>query len=344
MLVSSEDPIGLHVYHFQPRRVVGLAPPPRLPRRIATYLLPNVHPLALGDRDLICRCEPTPVFEPPDYAVEGTPDAAGALSDTEEVTHPALVAESHPVSSPAARPGQDDFRLAVLTFSIRRADVREQLLSFIAISELFKDAQKLNATALESAGRSFDDGERYHRVLEWDEWGPRWARLMQGTASRAWVCYVFMTRFVLVTSEPPMDAIVDGDIGLDDLHEKKGYISVLDFNPHGLHESFPACNGVWLRDLTDRQSNGHLDSSDDIQDSDKPMRQICRIFNPTRSIPVGDEIFATQITSHLPFRIFSSSQPVFGAGDPMIDDERILLLEVRNIVGNWSRESRIIFY
>jgi hypothetical protein len=336
MLVSSKDPAGLLVYCFQPRRVVGLAPPPKPPRCVVTYLLPEMHTMALGMGDLICRCEPTPIFEPPDYVVEGSVDGGATSASEKEITRPQLATEPYPGSSPAVRPGQDDFRLAALSFSVRRERMQERFLGFMSISELFEDAQKRSAAFVGPEGPLLDDEYCSSRLLQWEEWGPRWTRFIPGTVSRAWVCYVYMTRFVFLASEPPMDAIIDEDDGLDDLDESKGYIGVLDFNPHGLHESYPARNGTWPRGPTGLNSNERFAPNDNLQAAS--VRQICKTFDHIQPIPVGDQLFTQPIRSYLPFRRFSSYQPINGVGDPMIDAERILLVEVRDTARIRGRE------
>ena len=326
MLVSSKEPAGFLVYYFQPRRVVGLAPPPKPPRCVVTYLLPEMYTTAVGMADLTCRCEPTPIFEPPNYVTEGSFDAGYATSSPEmEIAHPRLVTVPYPGSSPAVRPSQDDFRLAVLSFRVGHEAFQEKLLGFVVISELFKHAQRRSASFVDSEGRFLDDGQSSCQRLQWEEWGPRWTRFMQGTVSRSWVCYVYMTRFVFMASEPPMDAMMGGVS--EDADERRGYIGVLDFNPHGLRESYPARSGAWPRSVASLNSIGHFASSADPRAGSVP--QACKTFDHIRPITVGGLLFKP-LKSCLPFRRFSSYQPFNRVVDPMIDAERILMVEVRD--------------
>jgi len=286
-----------------------------------------MHPLAHGMRDLICRCEPTPIFEPPNYVVEGSLETGDASDDTEgDAACFRAPTERYPGSRPAVRPGEEDFRLAALTFSVRREATQEHFVGFIAISELFKDAQKWNAAFVDSEGGILDDGYRSRRLLRWEEWGPKWTRFLPGAVSRAWVCYIYKTRFVFITLEPPL--LIDEDDEPTDLDGNGGYLGVLDFNPHGLHESYPARNGAWL---SSSEGLKYAPSGDPQETS---TRHIYKAFDHTQPIPVGNDLFASPIVSHLSFRRFSSCQRINGEGEvfPMIDAERILLVEVRNIV------------
>lgn len=180
MLVSNHDPAGFLVYRFKPLRHASnsipgwseAGPEPLTPSCIASYLLPNIHPRAESMSELTCRCEPTPVFEPPDYdddddnddgedgvtvadevLISGSSDGAdlnrnASTSASREIRKSRQESQdlpkAYPMPTPSliVRPGQDDFRVAVITYKVQRENYVKDFIGFIAISELFKDAQE----------------------------------------------------------------------------------------------------------------------------------------------------------------------------------------------------------
>lgn len=310
MLISNHDPAGLLVYRFRPLRTTPDAipgwsdegPGPLTPQCLATYLFPSLHPRAESMSEVSCRCEPTPVFEPPDYddddgdeteesSVAGVKMNSGSTNGDHHNHNASTSKQSgnrrqasqesptpYPMPTPSliVRPGQDDFRVAVITYSVRREASDEDFISFIAISELSKDARErergrlahrtsLRETAKDAPSTETDTGVNIDPavlptprwVIPWDEWGPKWSRFLEGSISLSWVCYIYMNRFVLAMADPPMDTRVheedwasdrdqDGDHIPGRRRQESMYLCVLDFNPNALDPSYPArLGGAW---------------------------------------------------------------------------------------------------
>lgn len=390
MLISNKDPSGLLVYHFQPRHSVWSSiserpsrpREPRPPQCIASYLLPDVHPMAASMGEITCRCEPTPVFEPPDYVMEDgnlnsegsdmtaeIPNESNSSSNDEfygtrvRSTQDSAEPYPSPTPSPIVRPGINDFRVAVITYGIRREGYSEDFIGFIAISELFKDARNREritpATTVPDTDIAADSTYAHVRrlghivtprwVVPWVEWGPKWSRFIQGRPSLSWVCYIYMNRFVMATPFPPLDADESGDADSEEDEDGsaqngvKTYICVLDFNPNALHASYPARrDGSW-NSSTNPASAPDLDH-EDVRSLDSDSDDWDSIFGPygpssskergydeythNTAFPIGEDVFATPITTALPYRKLHSCVPFKGEWVPMIDAERILLVPV----------------
>ena len=179
MLVQHQDPFGFSIWNFQPRQSQHSnrrVAPPREPRQVATYLLPEPASGAREINAIQCRCEPTPVFEAPIYVeaevgseFEGDEDEPEGTPATElpsrskraslahqSTSSPDQLAADHSADCPiqsehdvpslfpdrqSIRPGVNDFRVAVVSFELIVGVAKETLMGFIDISALFKHAR-----------------------------------------------------------------------------------------------------------------------------------------------------------------------------------------------------------
>ncbi|KAF8293578.1 hypothetical protein DL93DRAFT_2234343 [Clavulina sp. PMI_390] len=278
---SRHSPVSLTIYCFQPRwttlKFANTAPKPAV--CVGVYHLP---PLSLEIRFItkcVIRCEPAPVFEPPMYVMEEFLDEnpfsttksmesdSGSMGSSDEgptritgskpVHMPYYPAEPSPspVPSPFIRPGENDFRVASISFIARHRQRRIEVMGFIAMSELCKHARVMQATA---AVASFPDASpnpssvlfrqppTFHSEVEpspffvpWKDWDPQWIRFLEGELPRGWATYLHLNRVVLTTSTDP-----DGNKELADRRDWKPYLVVLDFNQQTFSPSYPARPGM----------------------------------------------------------------------------------------------------
>lgn len=275
--------------------------------------MPEIRPGANGLTEIDCRCEPTPVFEPPHYVVEGTetteceesggdPDHFDPSADLEPIPPDPPVTHT-----PLIRPGQDDFRIAVLSFKARRDARVEKFICFVAISELFKIA------------RLVPDDIRIN--YPWKKWAPKLTRVMEGPLSAAWVCYVYLNRFVFDARDPPFDAPFDEEEEMDP--REASYVGILDFNPRAMQENYPARTEKW------GSAPGTMSPHKD-DDKWPPGRGFAaKGFDHTEGSPVGAEMFTEPLLTSLPCRRYVSYRALHNVIDIMIDGEKILILEAR---------------
>lgn len=267
--------------------------------------MPEIHPGAIGLSEIDCRCEPTPVFVPPQYVVEGT-----ATTECEESGgdkghfDPSVDVPPIPPSAPIIRPGQDDFRIAVLSFKARREAHVEKFICFVAISELFKIA------------RLVPDDSRID--YPWRTWAPNLTRVMEGPLSAAWVCYVYMNRFAFLAREPPFDVPFDEAQELD--ARERTYAGILDFNPRAMKEDYPA--------RTERWSTPGMPTHEDDDKWPPGHGFAAKGFDHVEASPLGAEMFTEPLLTTLPCRRYISYRALHNVSDIMIDGERILILEV----------------
>ncbi|KAF8306927.1 hypothetical protein DL93DRAFT_163135 [Clavulina sp. PMI_390] len=293
--------MGLMIYSFQPRWTLPkfANTTPKRPVCAGTYGLAPLHTDATIIGSIDCRCEPTPVFEPPMYVIEEfeeeeapaatetmtpgphSPDKSASTNASSippvnpQDTVPERRSESKPIQmayqpaqptpspfpSPFVRPGEDDFRMATISYRLRRENQEViRIIGFTAISELFQDARERQAAAAKAsfaeASGSPNEGQSAHPtplsrhpptfhpdvipsrfVVPWKSWGPRWTRFLEGALSRSWICYLYLNRFVFMMPSAPMDAADDIE---DDEDNPRPYICILDFNERTFHPSYPA--------------------------------------------------------------------------------------------------------
>lgn len=309
MLISNNNPTGISVYQMQPRRTVGVSPPlPKPPRLVATFSMPEIRHGATGLSEIDCRCEPTPVFEPPDYVVEGAESSEKEVPGVDKGHFdPSVEVKPFPPNTPRpiVRPGQYDFRIAVLSFKTRREALMEKFICFVAISELFQMARRVpEAVRLDSP---------------WKTWAPNRTRVMEGPLSAAWVCYVYMNRFAFLAREAPFDAPFDDAEEMDLRH--RYYAGILDFNPRAMDEQYLARTERWA-------TPGMPEHEDD--DKWPPGHGFAaKGFDHVEASPLGEEMFTEPLLTSLRCRRYVSYRALRNVSDIMIDGERILILEVR---------------
>lgn len=237
--------------------------------------------------------------------------------------------------------GQTDFRLAVISCFTRYEGYTEDFLYFVAISELFKDAQERERVAAtthgfrnESTIDNFPQPDDYARssntpgwVVPWQKWGSQWAHILEGTLRYSNMCHIYMNRVAFLMPYPPMDANVLDDDGEHWNHSQgqgrnwgSQYVYILDFNLNALHESYPArIGGAWS---SVRRSEGPFgpgrnekcslaDLIDDHEmgpTSGHPSRESCS-HEQAHSVaaPVSKDVFTQSNPSQHPYHIAEST-------------------------------------
>jgi hypothetical protein len=284
-------------------------------------MLPELAEETLGLPYIRIRCEPAPVYIPPQFDVEGSPevnnkghpnprsgpsgkDASNVRSSSSFSTPPTGSAESQGSSfflnGPVIRPKEDEFRIAVLTMHLNIPSP-EFYTVFVAISDLFARAKAHERAHKDWEHYSFDDAPVPFSplVFLWDEWGPQSTRIMKGSSSASWMCYAYMHRFVYHNHTEIHDEW--------DTPNAASLIHILDFNPNNLHPNSPPYR------------------RGPKEESDPPTESII-IDQPTAT--PANRFAAEKFVTALPFRRTTTSLPFNESLSPMIDAERILLIEV----------------
>ena len=349
---------NLQVCSFRPRRVLSkVIPPPKPPRVVATYLLPSLASSAFLSRPIGVRCEPTPVYIPPQFEVEGTPegddksdsdprsgpsvkDASNVASSSSTSSSAKETAHSRsdpfPMNGPVIRPNEDAFRLVVLTLNVATGHSRQSYTMFVAITDLFRRAQEHERIHQNQVRRNSGDtpSPLIPLVVPWNEWGPQSSRVMEGSNSGAWVCYVYMHRFVYQTTISPH--FVGPPNELHDPRQMSA-IHVLDFNPNVMRTNSPPYRDVpypspeeqhrWSRQ---RARVGFATPVEDSnvfpEDEEYGSPSECVIIDQPTCIPAN--LFREELMTSLPLRRTTSTLPFSGYRSPMIDAERIILIDV----------------
>ncbi|KAF9510516.1 hypothetical protein BS47DRAFT_1383935 [Hydnum rufescens UP504] len=344
LLVRRDQASKLEIYSFRPRRVLSkVIPPPKPPRLLASYVLATLARSATVSGPIVVRF-------PPQFDVEGTPESdhkddpepssGPAVGDASNTTPSSLPSPQGPAASqgdsflmngPVARPTEDAFRLVVLTMSVVMDLSRRSYTIFVAVTDLFRRAKEHErAQELQLNGSGSDPSPSIPLVVPWNEWGPQSTRMTEGSSNGAWVCYVYMHRFVYRTIIPVPNERQQ--------QELTSLIHVLDFNPNMLHpNSLPYRRGSRLapeepnhrRPQRDGTESGVWLQDPDIlqeEDDDRPSSESIIIDQPT-TFPA--DMFAEELVTTLPFRKTTSNVPFSGSLFPMIDAERIILIDVR---------------
>ncbi|KAF8343033.1 uncharacterized protein EI90DRAFT_3115535 [Cantharellus anzutake] len=371
---------SLLVYAFRPCYYDGPPTKPCLPsQHIATFQLPQLSSGSAFSRPIWLRCEPTPVFEAPEYeklSPEEPPPADGPTPNTSlplgSAGGPSTTTNNPPKPAPAnalnglfVRPRQDDFRVAVFSFGLGSAIEPDAYKMFVAMSDIYRMAKRFESefhASRETLHHHPDaNPDNVHALpvhVPWDNWGRRSARLLEISGGETWVCYIFMNRYIFRTLE---FELVPGEVEENVIHLDQictSRLHVLDFNPYSvLAGSVPKRNDmpptwetlfgdtVFAEDARASNSDDGVEHSVDMErqsgveeppssHSNEPSRMSkdYRIWGrmethleSTESLDLG---FACPVISRLPYRQVTSNETFPGDVSPMIDAERILLVDV----------------
>ena len=178
-IVRNDPEASLSAYAFRPCYYKGPPTKPCLPTvHLATFLLPQAGPNTSYIGRIQSRCEPTPVFESPDYEIlppEGLSSNIPPYAQSSSIS-PSMQHTSEPFRSngPAVRPHPDDFRLAVLYVELLSGSRHVALTLFVALTDLYRAIRRFEADARNNELVT----DLFIRV-PWDDWGRRSTRLVE---------------------------------------------------------------------------------------------------------------------------------------------------------------------
>ncbi|KAF8343113.1 uncharacterized protein EI90DRAFT_830135 [Cantharellus anzutake] len=323
---------SLEVYAFKPCHYDGPPVKSCLPtRHLATFRLPRLSTGSVYFSHIELVCEPSPVFETPEYEKLPLPPFFLPRSVDGPSITPNNPSEPGPTNGPFVRPRQDDFRIALLSFTVSSLrSERNNYKMFVAVSDIYCMAKCIESNSRTGGvmpgglGPHADPTNTLPVQVRWDDWGCRSARLLGPLGGNVWVDpAVFMNRYIFRTLEfeRTLETAQWGISHSDPQDHVRSRLHVLDFNPYSVR-----AGSLSGRDETlyPRESGSgdaeHPRMSKDYRISGRMETDL----EPT-VLHSGD--FAYKVISGLPYRQVTSDETFQGDLLPMMDAERILLVD-----------------
>ncbi|KAF8343137.1 uncharacterized protein EI90DRAFT_3031455 [Cantharellus anzutake] len=345
--------VSLEVYSFRPCHYDG--PPVKLflpSQHVATFQLPNFSPGAAYAHIMRLHCRPSPVFEAPEYEILSKGDpmptnkpipsmpsfSSSSVQDSSTTPiNPPKWGGTYATNGPFVRPRQDDFRVAVFSLTLKSLEGDGSYKMFIAVSDIYRMTKRFESN-FHTSGKMLDDDLDANSYADcvlpirvpWDDWGPRSARLLE-TTNRTTFYSIFMNRYIFSTLEHvPMPEMTRENPCFTRLH-------ILDFNPYSAR-----AGSIGVRDNTDSDDRIEHGADAERQSSNEEPASSGSIRPPRISKDYGvsgrmkihlePTVFPSpdavdKVVTGLPYREVTSDDTLQGDLLPMIDAERILLLE-----------------